>query len=201
MFSGDYALRALSIRYPDSAPSQKPRDASVFRFPHARRTGVFGVHRLQVTRCSRESTHCEHQVLSAPSQRPSEYTRCPLLLLDSPGSSPQNRGVLFHPIGFIKHLAFFGCLSHFCLQVANKNMLRGFDSPTQCAQAHCSSPQICKKPRTLVLGFLHICGDTPKNIKPCKNLSFSLLDILSKQSCATISPCKCLIKQSSEGHR
>src|SRR3990172_8971525 len=33
MFSGEYALRALSIRYPDSAPSQKPRDASVSRFP------------------------------------------------------------------------------------------------------------------------------------------------------------------------
>lgn len=41
----------------------------------------------------------------------------------------QNRGVLFCPNGLIKHLAFFGCLSHFCLQVANKNMLRVFDSP------------------------------------------------------------------------
>jgi len=41
-----------------------------------------------------------------------------------PGSSTQNRGILFRPIGLIKYLAFSAGLSHFCLQVANKNILR-----------------------------------------------------------------------------
>jgi len=70
----------------------------------------------------------------------------------------QNRGVLFRPAGFIKHLAFFGCPSHFCLHVANKNMLRVLDSPTQDTQVSCSSPQI--KTKDALLGAnVFICGD------------------------------------------
>ena len=68
-----------------------------------------GVHWSRVTKCSHVITHCENIRLSIL------------------GSSPQNHGVFFCPDGLRKHLAFFGCLSHFCLQGANKNMLRGFD--------------------------------------------------------------------------
>ena len=50
------------------------------------------------------------------------------VFVPSEGSSPQNRGVLFRRSRLIKHLAFFGCLSHLYLQVANINMLRVFDS-------------------------------------------------------------------------
>jgi len=114
-----------------------------------------GGHRSRVTKYIASSTH-NLRKYSRPRLGSSLRSACLRLLI--PGSSPQNREVFFSPTGLIKLLAFFGCLSYFCLQVANKNMLRVFDSPTQDAQASCSSPQIHKR-RTNLVRLLCICGD------------------------------------------